>query len=187
MNPLYGLMLFGVVFFGLMAVVGVVQARRKGEKAYYLSIMVSSVLLVALVLLFLNQFVVVINLVALTAILSLAGLPKLLNVQERELAKRLQEMDLSAPLSVSEFLTWKGWFKLVSRWGIRKTMCLYSLIMMGVGAALFFTSSIFGIIRVAWAAAYTIIIGIGSAIFFHRQVRKALEKNALAHQTSARK
>jgi hypothetical protein len=187
MNPLYGLMLFGVAFFGLMVAVGVVQARRKKEKAYYLSAIVAFLMLLSSIFVLLNQFILVLVLFVAIGILSIAGLPTILQAMRREPLKELQETDFSAPLRVSEFLTWKGWFKLVSRWGIRKTMCFYSLITTGVGAALFFTSSIFGIIHVAWAAAYTVIIGIGSAIFFHRQVGKALEKSSSAHQTSARK
>jgi hypothetical protein len=150
-------------------------------KAYYLSTMVSFVMLLALVLLFLNQFVVVFNLVALTAIPSLAGLPKLLNVQERELAKRLQEVDLSAPLTVGDFLTWKGWLKLASRRRIHKTMCLYFVFMMGVGGAILFTLSIFGIVPTLWAACYIIIVGIVSTIIPYHQIEKALEKSSLEH------
>ena len=41
MNPLYGLMLFGVAFFGFMMVIGVVKACRKKKKAYYISAVMS--------------------------------------------------------------------------------------------------------------------------------------------------
>ena len=181
MNPLYGLMLFGVAFFGLMVVVGVVKARRKKEKAYYLSATVAFLMLLSSIFVLLNQFILVLVLFVAMSILSIAGLPRILEAMRREPLMELQETDFSAPLRIREFLTWKGWFKLVSRLGIRKTMCFYSLFMTGIGAALFFTLSIFSIIRIAWAAAYTIILGIGSAIFFHRQVGKALKKNALAH------
>jgi Na+/melibiose symporter-like transporter len=177
MNPLYGLLLFGVVFFGLMVVVGVVKARRKKEKAYYISAIVSFLMLLSSIFVILNQFILVLVLFVATFILSIAGLPKIIKVVRREPLKELQETDLSAPLRVRELLTWKGWFKLTSRWGIRKTMCLHSLLNMGGLGALFFTLSIFGMISIVWAAVFTIFAGIGSPIFFHRQISKALRES----------
>ena len=175
MNPLYGLMLFGVAFFGFMTVVGVVKARRKKEKAYYISAMVSFFMLLSSIFVILNQFTLVLVLFVAIGILSVAGLPKIIKAMRREPLEELQETDLSAPLRGRDLLTWKGWFKLASRWGIRKTMCLYSLLMMGFGGAIFFTLSILGIISIAWATGYTIFVGIGSAIFFYRQIGKVLE------------
>ena len=130
MNPLYGLMLFGIAFFGFMVVVGVVQARRKKEKAYYISAIVSFLMLLFSIFIILNQFILALILFIAIPILSIAGLPKIIKVMKREPLKELQETDFSAPLRVRELLTWKGWFKPKSRWGIRKTMCLYSLLNM---------------------------------------------------------
>ena len=176
MNPLYGLMLFGVAFFGFMVVVGVVQARRKKEKAYYISATVSFLMLLFSIFIILNQFILVLVLFIAIGILSVAGLPKIIKTMKREPLMELQETDFSAPLRVRELLTWKGWFKLTSRWGIRKTMCLYSLLNMGGIGAIFFTLSILGMISIVWAIGVTIIVGIFSPIFFHRQIGKALEQ-----------
>jgi len=179
MNPLYGLIFFGVAFFGFMVVVGVVQARRKKERAYYISAMVSFLLLLFSIVIILNQFALALVLFAVLIvaipILSIVGLPKLREAMRRDLLKQLQETDLSSPLRGRDFLTWKAWLKLASRWGIRKTMCFYSLFMMGVGGALFFTLSIFGMISIVWTAVVTILVGIGSPIFFYRQIGKALK------------
>jgi len=110
-------------------------------------------------------------------ILSIAVLPKRIELMRREPFKELQETDLSAPLRIRDLLTWKGWFKLVSKYGIRKTMCLYSLIMTGGCGAIFFTLSILGALSIVWAAVFTIFTGIGSPIFFHRQISKALRES----------
>jgi len=177
MNPLYGLMLFGVAFFGFMVVVGIVKARRKKEKAYYISATVAFLMLLSSIFVILNQFILVLVLFVAIGILSVAGLPKIIGVMRREPLKELQETDLSAPLRVRDLLTWKAWFKLASRWGIRKTLCLYSLLNMGGVGAIFFTLSIFGMISMIWAAVFTILVGIGSPIFFYRQVGKALERS----------
>ena len=177
MNPFYGLILFGVAFFGFMVVVGVVKARRKKEKAYYISAMVSFLMLLSSIFVILNQFILVLVLFVAIGILSVAGLPKIIKAMRQEPLKELQETDLSAPLRIRELLTWKGWFKLTSSWGLRKTLCLYSVFMMGVGGAIFFTLSILGIINIVWAAVFTILVGIGSPIFFYRQIGKALKRS----------
>jgi len=175
MNPLYGLMLFGVAFFGFMVIVGVVKARRRKEKAYYISAMVSFLMLLSSVFVILNQFILVLVLFVATGILSVAGLPKIIKVMRQEPLKELQETDFSAPLRVRDLLTWKGWFKLESRWGVRKTVCFYSLLNMGGVGAIFFTFSILDMISIVWAIGVTIIVGIFSPIYFYRQVGKALK------------
>ena len=182
MNPLYGLMLFGVAFFGFMVVVGVVQARRKKEKAYYISAMASFLLLLFSVSIILNQFILALTLFVAIPLLSIAALPKIRKVMRREPLKELQETDFSAPFRVRDLLTWKGWFKLESRWGIHKTMCLYSLLNMGGIGAIVFTLSILGMISIVWAIGVTIIVGIFSPIFFYRQIGKALEQAEEKHR-----
>jgi len=177
MNPLYGLMLFGVAFFGFMVVVGVVKARRKKEKAYYIGAVMSFLMLLSSMFVILNQFILVLVLFVAIGILSVAGLPKTIEVLKREPLRELQETDLSAPLKGRELLTWKGWFKLTSSWGIRKTLCLYSLLNMGGVGAMLFTFSFLGMINMVWAAVFTILVGIGSPIFFYRQVGKTLERS----------
>ena len=175
MNPPYGLMLFGVAFFGFMVVVLVKKARRRKEKAYYISAMVSFLMLLSSIFVILNQFILALVLVIAMGILSVAGLPWLIIVMMREPLKELQETDLSAPLRMRDLLTWKGWFKLTSRWGIRKTLCLYSILNMGGVGAIFLTLSIFDVISISmiWAA---VLGGIGSPIFFYRQIGKALRE-----------
>lgn len=84
MNALYRLMLFGVAFFGFMVVVGVVKARRKKEKTYYISAMVSFLMLLSSIFVILNQFILVGVLFVAIGILSVAGLPKIIKVMRRE-------------------------------------------------------------------------------------------------------
>jgi hypothetical protein len=177
MNPLYGLMLFGVAFFGFMVVVGVVKARRKKEKAYYIGALVSFLMLLSSVFVVLNQFVLVLFLFVAIGILSVAGFPQTIKLMTQEPLRELHETDFSVPLRLRDFLTWKGWFKLTSSWGIRKTMCLYSLLNMGGVGGIFFTLSILGMISMVWTAVVTILVGIGSPIFFYRQIGKALERS----------
>ena len=126
MDPPYGLILFGVAFFGFMAVVNAVQAYRKKERAYYLAAVVGFIVFLAFVLAFLSQLIFVLILVIAAGILSIAGLPKLLKIQERELIRQLQKADLSAPLKVRDFFTNIGWFKMAYKWGCYGKRCVSS-------------------------------------------------------------
>jgi hypothetical protein len=185
MNSLYAVMFFGVAFFGFMVVVGVVKARRKKEKAYYISAVLSFLMLLSCIFVILNQFVLVLALFVVMGVLSVAGLPRMTQALRRESLQELQETDLSAPLRLRELLIWKGWFKLASRWGVRKTMYFYSLIMTGVGGAMLCAFSFLMRIHIAWAIGYTIIVGILSAIFFHRQVGEALKRGPRRKKSAA--
>jgi predicted MFS family arabinose efflux permease len=111
----YELFFFGVSFFGFMAAVSAVQDRRTKEKTYYLSAVVGLVMLLAFVFAFFSQLILALIAMVVTGILSMAGLPKMLRVQKRELAKQLQEADFSSPLRVRDFFTTKWWLKLTSK------------------------------------------------------------------------
>jgi hypothetical protein len=182
MNPLYGLMLFGIAFFGFMVVVGVVQARRKKEKAYYIGSVVSLLMLLWFISIIANQLIFALAFFVAWITLTIVGLPKMMKTMKREPLKELQETDFSAPLRVRELLTWKGWFKLTSRWGIRKTMCLYSLLNIGSIGAIVFTLSILDLISMVLTAVVTILVGIFAPIFFYYQIGKALEQTEEKHR-----
>jgi len=179
-----GIFLFGVAFFGFIAVVNAVQAHRKKERAYYLAAVVGFLVLFAFVSAFLNQLILALVLVVATGILSIAGLPKLLKTQERELTKQLQDVDLSAPLKRRDFLTNKGWLKLTSKWGLWKTMFLFYFLSVGIiGGIFFILSTFYSFITIGYVVSYTIIFPILTAVMFYRQFKKALENCSLGHLT----
>jgi hypothetical protein len=76
--------LYGVAFFGLMVIVGVVQVHRKREKAYYFSALVSCIILVAFTFTFLNQMLLAFATIIAAGILSPIVTPKVMKVFERE-------------------------------------------------------------------------------------------------------
>jgi hypothetical protein len=177
MDLSYELFLFGVAFFGFMAVVSVVQARRKKEKTYYLGAVVGFVVLLAFVFAFLNQPIFAFILIVATGILSIAGLPSMLNVQKRVLAKQLQEADLSAQLRVRDFFTTQLWLKLASKWGLLKTMYFYYLLcVVIIGGILFILSMFFSFMTIRYVVIYMVIFPIISAFIFYWQFKKVLEK-----------
>jgi len=171
------LFLFGVAFFGFMAVVGVVQAHRKKEKVYYLSSMVSFLVTLIFVLAFLNQLILVLILMVATGILSIALLPKTQEASEREMVRQRQKADLSAPFRVRDFLTNVGWLKLASRYGLWKTMFLiYLLSVVIIGGILFTLSTFSNFITIEYAVSCTAIAPILVIYMFYRSLKKALGK-----------
>ncbi len=167
-----------------MAVVNALQAYQKRERAYYLAAMVGFLVLLAFVFAFLNQPIVALVLVVSTGIVSIAGLPKLLKTQERELTNQLREVDLSAPLKRREFLTSKGWLKLTSKWGLWKTMCLFYLLSAGIIGGIFLSlSTFYSFITIGYIVSYTVIFPILTTLMFYRQFKKALENCSLDNLT----
>lgn len=185
MNPPYGAIFFLVIFFGFVAVVSIVQARRKKEKTYYLAAMVGFLMLSVFFLALLNQFILSFVLLVAIGVLSAAALPKMIKTQRREmakqLAKQLQEVDFSAPLRVRDFLTWKGWLKLAYRWSVWKTVSIYSLIGATVIAMISYTIlSMYGTMNIWLVVGYTISSTIIIFILFYRQISKALKESELS-------
>jgi len=103
----------------------------------------------------------------------------MLKVQERELAKQLQEADLSAPLKGRDFLTNKWWLKLASKCGVLNTICLYYLLSVVIIGGTSFTLSIFfSFITIRNVVSYTTTFPILSTLIFYRQFKKAFDRVA---------
>ena len=176
-NMPYELFLFGVAFFGFMAVFGAVRAYRKKETAYYLSSMVGFLAILIFVLAFLNQLILALILVVATGILSTALLPRMLKASEREMVRQRQKADLSSPLRVRDFLTNVGWLKLASRYGLWKTTFLiYLLSVVIIGGILFTLSTFSSFITIEYAVSCTVIAPILVIYMFYKPLKKALGK-----------
>ena len=167
------LLLFGVPFFLVLAVVNVMRARREKENIYYLN--ASGIFLMALSFVFmsLNQFLPFLLLFSLAALLVFVRLPKTLRLNwEREYVKPLYEIDLSAPLNVREIFTSKAWLVMVSRWGVWKAVLLRSLLTAAIIGGVNFLLNIVGIMSMTEAVTMTIMAGIASAVYHYWQFSK---------------
>jgi len=185
MNTPYELIISGVIFFGFIAVVSIVQARRKKEKTYYLAAVTGFLMIFVFSLALLSQFILAFIVFVVTGVVSVVALPKMIRAQRRELAgqlaKELREMDFSAPLRVRDLLTWKGWLKLAYAWGIWKTASLYSLFAMTVIAGMSYAIlSILGIMNIWYVVGYTVSVAAIVFILFYSQISKALNKSKLS-------
>jgi len=171
------LFLFGVAFFGFLALVNAVQAYRKKKKTYYLATVVGLLVVLIFVFAYLNLLILALILVVATGIFSTAILPKLLKIQKRELVKQLKETDLSAPLKGRDFLTNKGWLKLTSKYGFLKTMLLFYLLsLVIIGGILFALSAFYSLLTIEYVVGYTATVPILATLIFYQQLKKALKK-----------
>lgn len=177
MNFPLELFLFIVAFFGFLTVVSAIRAHRKKEKAYYLSTMLGVLMILIAIFIILNQVIFVLVLMVAAAILGVVAYPKAMKAAEREMVKQLQEADLSAPLRVRDFFTNKGWFKLESKWGLWKTMCLFYLLSVVIIGGILFTLSTFSsFIAIEYVVVYTATGPILATYMFYQALKKALEK-----------
>jgi len=177
MNHPYGIFLFAVAFFGFLTVVSAVRAHRKKERVYYLSTILGVLMVLIAVFIILNQVIFVLILMVAAAILGVAAYPKAMKAARREMVKQLQEVDLSAPLRVRDFFTNVGWFKLESKWGLWKTMCLFYLLSVVIIGGILFTLSTFSsLLAIEYVVGYTIAGPILATFMFYRVFKRALDK-----------
>jgi len=178
MDPPYGAIFLAIVL-SLAGVVSIVKARRRRERAYYLVSTVAFLALLAVVVALLNQILLSLALIVVAGLLSIASLPKVFDLSRQEVIKQWQKTDVSTPLRIRDFLTWKGWIKLTTTYGFRKTMFLCILFNIGVGGVILLTLNVLGIINTIIAVIYTIFIGIFSTIISYYQVRRAFKQSML--------
>ena len=88
------------------------------------------------------------------------------------------ESDISAPLRGRDFLTMKGWLKLASRWGVRKTVFLYILLAMPISSGMFFILSLWDKRSMTYVVFETITFCTVSAIVVSAMLYKNLSRIA---------
>ncbi|MDI9576958.1 MAG: hypothetical protein QM398_02340 [Thermoproteota archaeon] len=171
-------LLFGAVGFLVLALIGITRGVKIKERAYQINGLVCILLSVWLVLLYYSQLVLSIGFFIGAAILGLANLSKSIKAASREAVTSHKETDITKPLSVADLFSWGGWFKISTRWGIRKALAAYILFNLGViwviPLALLFLNigspSFIAIIGVFM----TVVVLISSVPIFRQQITKNL-------------
>jgi len=129
----------------------------------------------------LNQIVLVIIFSASAAIVAIISLPKVTKMVEQQGVEYARKIDLSDPLRRREFLSIYMWLKLAYRWGIRKTMLIFSLFTITIIAVILtFILSMWGIMDIWNVMVLTISSTIGTVTLFYRQISKALKEIQLS-------
>jgi hypothetical protein len=177
MEPMYWLFLLGIVMCSLLGFFGIVKARRRREPTYYWTSGVCFLVVVAFVAALLSQFLLLFAMMGGALIISIGVLPRVMELYGEEIVKQKQETDASAPLRISDFLTWKAWIKLKAIYGFRKMMLLYSILNMGIIAAGLLTLIALGLMTPMTAVSYTISTTLFFLTIGYRQLRKALKSS----------
>lgn len=182
MDPPYGAILFLAVLSVLTAVLSIRRARQKREKIHYIGAVIGFLMLSVFALALLNQALLAFFILVAGGIVCIATLPRIMSVQkqelERQLAKAIEETDLSEPLRLRELMGWKGWLKLAHRWGSWKTASIYSILGAVIIALVSYIAlSVFYVLNIWLFAGYTISATIIIFILFHHQISKASKRN----------
>jgi len=180
---MYGFWPLLALAFLLVAMVATVRrARREREKTGYLLAITGLLGALLSLSLFLDQLLLALLLCVPGFPLSIVTMYKVSEVNKRRYARMVEEVDVSAPLRVRDFLSGsiersgRSWLIMASRWGIRKTALLYYLFGVAVVGAVLSIASLFlhslGMIEVV---IYTIIVNILNATLFYRRITKSLD------------
>jgi len=184
MDPPYGAISFLAILSIIAIVLSIRQARRTGNNIHYVGTAVSLLMLSVFALALLNQALLAFIVLIAGGIACIVALPKLLFVQKRELERQLvkdvEETDLSEPLKLRDFLRWKGWLKLAHKWGVWKTISIYSilgaLVIAGVSHIVLNVFGLTNTVNIWFIFGYTISATIIISVWTYRQISRALRK-----------
>lgn len=176
-DRIYWLLILGLFWFGFLTVFYIIKARQKSERSYYLGALLGSSMILLIVLVFLNQKILALILMAAMTVLSIVILPVVIKTQAREAAVQLQETDLTAALRLRDFFTYKGVLKLAHRWGVVKTVSIYFVLtFVGVACALYILT-MYGIGTIVSVISKAILASLIISITFYHIINKALKKS----------
>lgn len=175
MEPIYWLFLLGIVMCSLSGFVSIVKARRRREPTYYWTSGVCFLVAIAFVAALLKQFLLLFAMMGGALIISIGVLPRVMELYGEEIVKQKQETDVSAPLRMRDFLTWKAWIKLKAIYGFRKMIILYSILNMGIIAVGLLTLLALGLMTPLMVVSYTISCTAFLFIISYRQIWKAFK------------
>ena len=185
MDSPYEAILFLAVLSIFAAILSIRKARRKGDKIHYIGVVVGCLMLSVFALALLNQALFAFILLVVGGIACIAALPRVMGVQKREmdkqLAKAIEESDLSEPFRLRDLIRWRGWLKLAHRWGVWKTACIYSILGVAVIAGVSYAVlSVFNLMNIWLVVGYTISATFIIFIWFYRQISKALKRSEIS-------
>jgi len=158
MDDRYTLLLWGVVFFSFAVIVCIVRAHREKYKGYYHGAAVAFLALLAGVSLIFQQPLLALLFMFSAAAVAIVGMPTLDKFIERKTAEHLRGVDISAPLRGRDLLSPAGLLKTAYRWGVRKTLFLYSLLTVAaIVGVLLILGLWFGWMRLGWISVDSIV------------------------------
>jgi hypothetical protein len=175
-EPPYWAIYIGIFLFIFVAIFAIVKARQRKEPAYYWASGACFLLVIAFAAILLNQFLLFFAMMGLSLIFLLVSTPRMIELQQEETVKQKQETDVSTPLKMKDFLTWKAWIKLSATHGFRTAITLYLLTTIGIVITIALAFIILGLMTTLMAIFYTISFTVFYFIISYRQIFKALKE-----------
>lgn len=171
----YLLIYCGIVILSFIIVFNVVKVRRKNELAYYGIIGACFLLIIAFVSVLFYQIFLFFSFIGLAVIISILMLPRIREINKEELVKQKQGTDVSAPLQLRDFLSFKCWIKLKATHGFRTSITLYIFTNTIIIISVMLAFIVLGLMTTLMAVFYTITFTIIYFILSYRQVWKVLK------------
>lgn len=173
----YLLIYFGMVILSFIIVFNIVKARRRNEPAYYGIIGACFLLVIAFVSVLFYQIFLFFTLIGLAAIISILLLPQIREINRKEFVKQKQETDVSAPLRLRDFLSFKCWIKLKATYGFFTSITLYIITNTVIIVAVMLAFIVLGLFTTLMAVFYTVTFSVIYFILSYRQVWKILKES----------
>ena len=175
MDDQYTLLLWGVVFFSFAVIVCIVRAHREKYKGYYHGAGVAFLALLAGVSLIFQQPLLALLFMFSAAAVAIVGMPTLDKFIERKTAEHLRGVDISAPLRGRDLLTQTGLLKTAYRWGVRKTLFLYSLLTVAAAVGVLLILDLWFGMSVDFIVPYMLSSTIPAIAIYYRTISKGLK------------
>lgn len=165
-----------IVICSLAGIVSIVRARRKREKTYYWASGFTFLVAIWGVVVLFEQFLLSFFMIIVLTLLGVALLPRMMELNKQEIVKQKQETDVSTPLQMRDFLTWKAWIKIKARYGFLKMITLYFIVTMGIVAAAMLAFVASGLITQLSAVFSAFLASTLIVMINYRQLHKALKE-----------
>ena len=175
MEPPYWAIFLAIVICSLAGIFCIVKARRRREATYYWVSGACFLVVIAFVAALLNQFLLLFAMIGGALIICIGVTPRIMELYGEEIVKQKQETDVSAPLRMRDFLTWKGWIKFRAIYGLHKMLTVYIILNIGIIVAFLLTLIALGLMTPLAAVFYAIYTTVLSFIIAYRKIWKALK------------
>ncbi|MCX9010179.1 MAG: hypothetical protein OIN66_03550 [Candidatus Methanoperedens sp.] len=173
-------LIFGILFFASLTLFNVFLAIKRKE-SFAPAIVGFFMMLMALFFYF-DKFLYGFMSFAVSVIVAVVKYNEASKTLERQFKQEIEKTDITEPLKIRDFLTWKGWVKIAMRKGAEKAALVYALFLAAVAVIVWlllinlfppeFEES-FGARIYLYAGVFTVVF----FFYYRRAFEKALKKN----------
>jgi hypothetical protein len=177
----FSLLLIGIACSFLITVAGAVKAHNTKQRIFYSSSVDGLLLMLVFSLAFTGQFILTLVFIFIVAVFSIAMLPMVLEIREKELRNKIQETETSSRLTVRDLFSDVLWLKLIARWGLWKSLGLtYLAFLAGIAGILWAMSQLYVLITPTFMIIYDFTFSSVFIIILYAQIRKVADQRTRA-------